>query len=98
MGAKRRPATLGACAMSANPQSDLPVPRDGYVPVEGAELYVREIGWGQPIVVLHGGPDFDHRYLLPDLDRLADSCRLIYYDQRGRGRSAGNVRPEDVGI
>lgn len=46
--------------------------------------------------MLHGGPDFDHGYLLPDLDRLADSFRLIYYDQRGRGRSADQVLPEEV--
>jgi proline iminopeptidase len=46
--------------------------------------------------VLHGGPDFDTSYLLPDLDRLADGYRLAYYDQRGRGRSADGVRPEDV--
>jgi proline iminopeptidase len=50
------------------------------------------------MVVLHGGPDFDHTYLLPDLDRLADSFRLIYYDQRGRGKSADRVQPEDVTI
>jgi proline iminopeptidase len=48
--------------------------------------------------VLHGGPDFDIRYLLPDLDRLADSYHLIYYDQRGRGKSAARVRPEDVSL
>jgi proline iminopeptidase len=48
------------------------------------------------MIVLHGGPDFDHSYLLPDLDRLADVFRLIYYDQRGRGRSAGQVLPEEV--
>jgi proline iminopeptidase len=48
------------------------------------------------MIVLHGGPDFDSGYLLPDLDRLADRYRLIYYDQRGRGRSADGVRPDDV--
>jgi proline iminopeptidase len=69
-----------------------------YLPVDGAELYVREIGAGHPIVVLHGGPDFDHGYLVPELDEVALACRLIYYDQRGRGRSAGGVRPEDVTI
>ena len=62
------------------------------------DLYVREIGVGHPVVVLHGGPDFDHYYLRPELDRLADSCRLVYYDQRGRGRSAAGVQPSDVGI
>ena len=70
--------------------------RETRVPVEGAELYAREIGRGSAIIVLHGGPDFDHSYLLPELDRLSDSFRLIYYDQRGRGRSADHVRPEDV--
>jgi len=69
-----------------------------FVPVDGAEVYVRQIGAGHPIVVLHGGPDFDHSYLVPELDELAESSRLVYYDQRGRGRSAAGVRPEDVTI
>jgi proline iminopeptidase len=68
------------------------------VPAGRARLFTREIGDGQPIVVLHGGPDFDHRYLLPELDRLAMSFRLIYYDQRGRGRSADGVQPEEVSL
>jgi proline iminopeptidase len=59
-------------------------------------LRVRIVGEGPTIVVLHGGPDFDHSYLLPELDRLAENFRLVYYDQRGRGRSADGVRPEDV--
>jgi proline iminopeptidase len=46
----------------------------------------------------HGGPDVDSAYLLPDLDRLANSRRLIYYDQRGRGRSAEGVLPGDVTV
>jgi len=71
-------------------------PRGSRIPVGGAELYSREIGHGTAIIVLHGGPDFDHSYLVPDLDRLADSYRLICYDQRGRGRSADGVKPEDV--
>lgn len=70
--------------------------REGFVPVDNARLYFRDIGHGQPILVLHGGPDFDHHYFLPDLDRLADAFRLIYYDQRGRGQSGQGVRPEDV--
>ena len=70
--------------------------RESRISVGGATLYSRELGQEQPLIVLHGGPDFDHSYLLPDLDRLADRFRLIYYDQRGRGRSADGVRPEDV--
>jgi proline iminopeptidase len=72
------------------------MPRESRIPVGGAELYSREIGQGTPIIVLHGGPDFDHSYLLPELDRLSDSYHLIYYDQRGRGRSADGVQPDDV--
>ena len=72
--------------------------REGHVPVPGARLYFREIGAGIPALVLHGGPDFNHRYLLPELDGLANHCRLVYYDQRGRGRSSEGVAPEDVGI
>jgi hypothetical protein len=44
----------------------------------GAELYAREVGKGPAIIVLHGGPDFDQSYLLPEMDRLSDSYRLIY--------------------
>lgn len=83
-----------------NPQDplDQPTPREGYAPVEGAALYYRDIGQGQPIIILHGGPSFDHNYLLPDLDRLADAFRLIYYDQRGRGKSAWSVQPAAVSL
>jgi proline iminopeptidase len=71
-------------------------PREGRISVGKASLYYREIGQGQSIIVLHGGPDFDHSYLLPDLDRLANAFRLVYYDQRGRGRSADQVLPGEV--
>lgn len=52
-------------------------PSESRIPVGNVSLYARAIGRGQPIIVLHGGPDFDHSYLLPDLDRLKDSFRLI---------------------
>src|SRR5262252_8933105 len=68
------------------------------VPVADTSLYARTIGHGHPTIVLHGGPDFDHAYLLPDLDRLQDVLRLVYYDQRGRGRSADNVEPQRVSL
>jgi hypothetical protein len=52
-------------------------PRESRVPVGGAELYAREIGKGASVIVPHGGPDFDHSYLLPELDRLSDALHLI---------------------
>jgi proline iminopeptidase len=95
-------AILVSACTSPRSGSDAPAagkgttPREGHVPVGTAQLYFREVGQGQPMIVLHGGPDFDHSYLLPDLDRLSDSFRLLYYDQRGRGKSAEGVKPEDV--
>ena len=82
-----------ACALQGVRSED---PSELRIPVGGASLHVRTIGKGPPAIVLHGGPDFDSGYLLPDLDRFRDAFRLIYYDQRGRGRSADHVRPEDV--
>ena len=61
-------------------------------------LFCVDVGDGPPLVVLHGGPEFDHSYLRPELDRLAGSFRVVYYDQRGRGRSAEGVRPGDVSL
>lgn len=61
-------------------------------------MYYRDLGEGHPIIVLHGGPDFDHNYLVPEMDRLAGSFRVIYYDQRGRGRSVDGVGAKDVSV
>ena len=72
--------------------------RTGYVPVPSAQLFFRDVGAGTPIIVLHGGPDFDHSYLVPEIDVLAESARVVCYDQRGRGRSAAGVSPDDVSL
>ena len=72
------------------------IPNEGFVQSGPERLYVRDVGQGLPIVVVHGGPDFDHEYLLPEMDRLADSFHLVYYDQRGRGRSFSGQPPDNV--
>jgi proline iminopeptidase len=56
--------------------------------VRGVSIFERRIGDGPPVVVLHGGPGAHHDYLLPGFDALANNRELIYYDQRGGGRSA----------
>jgi proline iminopeptidase len=50
-------------------------------------IFERTVGQGSPVVVLHGGPGAHHDYLLPGFDVLAHGRELIYYDQRGGGRS-----------
>ena len=55
--------------------------------VRGVALFERRVGEGPPVVVLHGGPGADNGYLLPGFDLLATGRELVYYDQRGGGRS-----------
>lgn len=42
----------------------------------------------ETIIVLHGGPAATHQYLRPEFDSLFAMGNVIYYDQRGCGRSA----------
>lgn len=51
---------------------------------------VRGSGLGAPLIVANGGPGFDHSYLLcGDVwDRLAKGRKVVFYDQRGNGRSS----------
>jgi proline iminopeptidase len=39
------------------------------------------------IVLLHGGPGFDHSYFKPSHSALIDTAQLLYVDHRGNGRS-----------
>lgn len=61
--------------------------RQGLLSLEEARIFYEVIGSGEPIIVVHGGPGLDHGYLQPGLDLLAARNTLIYYDQRGTGRS-----------
>lgn len=68
----------------------IPEPRDqGYTTQTSAPLYWAAYGpLGAPrLLVLHGGPGADHRYLLPQMLRLTDRHDVLFYDQRGGGRS-----------
>ena len=69
-----------------------------YFNVNGVNLYCMTIGHGSPIIVLHGGPGLDHTYLLPQLKELAKNHKLIFYDQRGSGKSSGAIDSESINI
>ena len=62
------------------------------VRANNVDLFVRSIGTGPDVVLLHGGPSASYISLLPALDRLAEGRRLRYYDQRGCGGS--RVKPD----
>ncbi len=65
--------------------------------INGTELYFDVVGSGlnasaafqkkPTMIILHGGPGFDHSYLRPWLDPVSEVAQLVYVDQRGCGRS-----------
>ncbi len=40
------------------------------------------------LILLHGGPGYDHSSFKPIFSRLADIAQIVYYDHRGHGRSS----------
>src|SRR5258706_1775195 len=57
--------------------------------VEGAGLVpdVRRMRRRSTLVLLHGGPGFDHSYFKPSHSALIDTAQILYVDHRGNGRS-----------
>ncbi len=65
--------------------------QEGYVEAGGGvRLFYRLVGGAKPdtLIVLHGGPGFTMEYLATDLTPLAVHHALLFYDQRGAGRSS----------
>ncbi len=46
-------------------------------------------GSGTPLIIVNGGPGFDHRYehITTAWDQIGKNRKVIFYDQRGNGRS-----------
>lgn len=61
--------------------------KDCFVDVKDGKLFCHELGEGTPVIVLHGGPGLSQDYLLPGMEKLAEHHRVVFYDQRGAGRS-----------
>jgi len=77
----------------------IPAPRaSGFTTSTPVPLYWCRYGTegAPPLVVLHGGPGASHDYLLPQLLDLAPGHDLLFYDQRGGGRSKTDDR-EPIG-
>jgi proline iminopeptidase len=61
-----------------------------YVDVEGCGLvphgpHMRE---KPTLILLHGGPGYDHSSFKPIFSQLADVAQIVYVDHRGHGRSS----------
>ena len=73
----------------------IPAPREeGVTTTTASPLYWVKYGRadGPRLLVLHGGPGADHCYLLPQMLHLGDRHDLLFYDQRGGGRSKSDAR------
>ncbi|WP_165554067.1 alpha/beta fold hydrolase [Kribbella capetownensis] len=69
------------------------------VDVGDVTLFVRELGerGEKPsLVVMHGGPDVGHGYLVPGLEPLARDHHVVLFDFRGCGRSSRGLPDEDL--
>jgi pimeloyl-ACP methyl ester carboxylesterase len=66
------------------------VERGSSIPLGEVTLFVRRLGAGDgiPLLVIHGGPDWDHTYLLPGLEGIAQARPVVAFDMRGCGRSS----------
>ncbi|MGK5595367.1 MAG: alpha/beta fold hydrolase [Parachlamydiaceae bacterium] len=71
---------------------------EGFVQSDEGKLFYRIVGKGDPIILIHGGPGLDHSYFLPALDALADRHSVIFYDQRGSGKSECVVNCETINM
>jgi proline iminopeptidase len=74
--------------LTAAPTAATPA-REGYITTEdGVRLFYHVVGDGETkLVVVHGGPGNSLMSIEPDFTRFAELYTVIYYDQRGNGRS-----------
>jgi len=79
-----------ACAVRASAQGAANVTvREGYVTTsDSARLFYRVVGQApDTIIAIHGGPGVDLESIAGDFAPLAAKHTVIFYDQRGAGRS-----------
>ncbi|NIX02748.1 MAG: proline iminopeptidase-family hydrolase, partial [Phycisphaerae bacterium] len=83
-------------AQQKNEVSVTPKIKEGYVNVDGGQVWYQIVGTGNaiPLLVLHGGPGYPHDYLEPIAD-LGNERPVIFYDQLGCGKSE---RPLDSAL
>jgi proline iminopeptidase len=88
---------LTSCATTSTYQLPEPTIKQGYVEIDDGKLFYQIVGRGDPIIVIHGGPGLDQGYLLPGMAALAKKHQVVFYDQRGSGRSVvANIDPQHI--
>lgn len=82
--------------MSKTARGDNASPDEGFANANGVAHFYTMVGQGEPYVILHGGPGMWHDELFPFFDDLASDHRVVFYDQRGNGRSKMEQITADV--
>ncbi|KAA0544955.1 alpha/beta fold hydrolase [Bacillus sp. BGMRC 2118] len=59
-----------------------------FLQIRKSSIYIKKLGHGEPIVFLHGGPGGEHGFFLPHIEQLSNHNELIFYDQKGCGKSS----------
>ena len=72
--------------------------KENYVNVPGGKLYALTMGKGNPLIVVHGGPGLTKDYLLPQMAQLAKNNEVVFYDQRGGGKSSGTIMTGNITV
>ncbi len=78
--------------------SVFPQKTEGIKKINGADIFCRTAGTGNPIVIVHGGPGLAHNYLYEHFSQLEQNYRLIFYDQRGCGLSEPFKESENITV
>jgi proline iminopeptidase len=88
--ARRILAVITLAGLLARPASGQATPaREGYVTTsDSARLFYRVIGRGaDTLIAIHGGPGVDLESIAGDFAPLGERHVVIFYDQRGAGKS-----------
>lgn len=63
---------------------------------DGVDLHVKDMGTGQPILLIHGWPLTGDMWEYQTLALLEAGYRVITYDRRGFGQSSHPFGPYDI--
>jgi len=86
-------ATIGTYEVAQTVAQDASLPS---ITLEGVTFHAETFGEASNpvVIVVHGGPGGDYRYLL-NLQELSDEFYVVFYDQRGSGLSP-RVDPSEI--
>jgi proline iminopeptidase len=78
-------------ASAQTPKISLPAEHGQTFDGPGGKIYYEVTGGGSgtPLIVVNGGPGFDHRYehITTAWEQIGKSRKIVFYDQRGDGQS-----------